>query len=34
MPIEDVKLDIKFDNPTPDNVKQILYNEYKKFKNN
>lgn len=33
IPIDDVRLDIKFDNPTPDNVKQILYNEYKKFKN-
>ena len=33
IPIDDVKLDIKFDNPTPDNVKQVLYNEYKKFKN-
>jgi hypothetical protein len=33
IPIDDVKLDIEFDKVTPDIVKQVLYNEYKKFKN-
>lgn len=33
IPIDDVRLDVVFDNPTPDSVKEVLYNEYKKFKN-
>ena len=33
IPVDDIKLDISFDNPTPDIIKQILYDEYKKFIN-
>lgn len=31
IPVEDAKLDIQFDNPTSENVKRVLYDEYKKF---
>ena len=33
IPIDDVKLDVVFENPTPDSVKEVLYSEYKKFIN-
>ena len=33
IPIDDVRLDVVFENPTPDSVKEVLYNEYKKLKN-